>query len=217
MNKKTLILFTGPSTAGKTTFTQLLLNIDPNLFPVIQTSCRPPRTDDDYRFLRLCSKEDYNQQEFWVKSKDYGILKKDIRTFLLNNRQIGIGISGVREAILAKELLQNDIDIKIALVRLSSDPMQEEQLVTENILTFFANPEVRIEQNRRHIREFFANDQFIHQYVDLILARDTSLLSRIQSFGQIFNSKLCQTVTPSTLITFQKQLLMRQKHFDKKL
>lgn len=194
MKKKTLILFTGPSTAGKTTFVQLLMNIDKDLFPMVQSSSRSPRPDDDNRFIRLFTPEDYEKQDFWIRSKQYGIINDDIKTFLTTNRPLAVGIVGVRELMVAKDMAQNDVDVKVALVRMASNPANEEKLVSENIVKFFSNPEVRLEQNRRHIRDFFANEEFLKKYVDIVLPRDMPLVERVKLFGQFFHNKKCQNI-----------------------
>ena len=212
MKKKTLILFTGPSTAGKTTFVQLLMTIDKDLFPMIQSSCRNPRPDDDYRFLRLYKKEDYEKQDFWIRSKNYGIINDDIKTFLVTNKPMSIGIVGVRELMAAKDMMQNDIDVKVALVRMSSNPMEEQGLVEENIRRFFLNPEVRLEQNRRHIKEFFTNDEFIKKYVDVILPRNMRLVDRVRLFGNVFNNKKCQNIQANQLDEMRGRLKNRQQY-----
>lgn len=212
MKKKTLILFTGPSTSGKTTFVQLLMTIDRDLFPMVQSSCRNPRGDDDYRFLRLYKREDYEKQDFWIRSKDYGIINDDIKTFLTTNKPIGIGIVGVRELMLAKDMKQDDIDVKVALVRMSSNPMEEQGLVQENIMKFFLNPEVRLEQNRRHIKEFFTNDEFIKKYVDVILPRNMRLVDRVRLFGNVFNNQKCQNIQANQLDEMRGRLKNRQQY-----
>lgn len=194
MKKKTLILFTGPSTAGKTTFVQLLMNIDKDLFPMVQSSSRSPRPDDDNRFIRLFTPEDYEKQDFWIRSKQYGIINDDIKTFLTTNRPLAVGIVGVRELMVAKDMAQNDVDVKVALVRMTSNPANEEKLVSENIVKFFTNPEVRLEQNRRHIRDFFANEEFLKKYVDIVLPRDMPLVERVKLFGRVFHNKKCQNI-----------------------
>lgn len=194
MKKKTLILFTGPSTAGKTTFVQLLMNIDKDLFPMVQSSSRNPRPDDDNRFIRLFTPEDYEKQDFWIRSKQYGIINDDIKTFLTTNRPLAVGIVGVRELMVAKDMAQNDVDVKVALVRMTSNPVNEEKLVSENIVKFFTNPEVRLEQNRRHIRDFFANEEFLKKYVDIVLPRDMPLVERVKLFGSVFHNKKCQNI-----------------------
>ena len=199
MKKKTLILFTGPSTAGKTTFVQLLMNIDKDLFPMVQSSSRSPRPDDDNRFIRLFTTEDYEKQDFWIRSKQYGIINDDIKTFLTTNRPLAVGIVGVRELMVAKDMAQNDVDVKVALVRMTSNPANEEKLVSENIVKFFTNPEVRLEQNRRHIRDFFANEEFLKKYVDIVLPRDMPLVERVKLFGQFFHNDKCQNITPNTI------------------
>ena len=209
MKKKTLILFTGPSTAGKTTFVQLLMNIDRDLFPMVQSSCRNPRPDDDKRFIRLYKPEDYEKQDFWIRSKQYGIINKDIKTFLATNKPLSIGIVGVRELIAAKDMQQNDLDIKVALIRMSTNPLEEEGLVVENISKFFLNPEIRIEQNKRHIKEFFINDLFLKKYVDVILPRNMPLIERIHLFGDTFNDSKCKSVKTNEIDELHGRLKAR--------
>ena len=212
MKKKTLILFTGPSTAGKTTFVQLLMNIDRDLFPMVQSSCRKPRPDDDNRFLRLYKPEEYEKQDFWIRSKDYGIINNDIKTFLATNKPMSIGIVGVRELMAAKDMMQNDIDVKVALVRMSSNPLEEQGMVEENIRRFFINPEVRLEQNKRHIQEFFINDEFIKKYVDIILPRTMPLLDRVKLFGNVFNNDKCKDMKLIRLASMYDMLESRRQY-----
>ena len=212
MKKKTLILFTGPSTASKTTFVQLLMNIDKDLFPMVQSSSRSPRPDDDNRFIRLFTPEDYEKQDFWIRSKQYGIINDDIKTFLTTNQPLAIGIVGVRELMMAKDMQQDDLDVKVALVRMSSNPRMEEPLVSAYINYYFTHPEVRLEQNRRHIRDFFANDAFIKKYVDVILPRDMPLIERVKLFGDTFHSKKCQEIQQHTADEMFKHLKERQKY-----
>lgn len=212
MKKKTLILFTGPSTSGKTTFVQLLMNIDQDLFPMVQSSCRKPRPDDDKRFIRLYKPEVYEKQDFWIRSKDYGIINDDIKTFLTTNKPLAVGIVGVRELMVAKDMMQNDVDVKVALVRMSSNPLEEEGLVAENIRRFFINPEIRLEQNKRHIQDFFANDEFIKKYVDIILPRDMPLLQRVKLFGKTFNDEKCKDTKLITLAAMWDSLSERKQY-----
>ena len=188
------------------------MTIDKDLFPMIQSSCRNPRPDDDYRFLRLYKKEDYEKQDFWIRSKNYGIINDDIKTFLVTNKPMSIGIVGVRELMAAKDMMQNDIDVKVALVRMSSNPMEEQGLVEENIRRFFLNPEVRLEQNRRHIKEFFTNDEFIKKYVDVILPRNMRLVDRVRLFGNVFNNKKCQNIQANQLDEMRGRLKNRQQY-----
>ena len=212
MNKKTLILFTGPSTSGKSTFVQLLMNIDEDLFPMVQSSSRKPRPDDDPRFIKLYKPEEYEKQDFWIRSKQYGIRNPDIKTFLATNKPLAVGIVGVRELMVAKDMMQNDVDVKVALVRMSSNPLEEEGLVAENIRRFFINPEVRLEQNRRHIREFFANDEFIKKYVDVILPRTMPLLDRVKLFGKVFNNEKCKNTKLITVAGLYGALTERKQY-----
>ena len=212
MKKKTLILFTGPSTSGKSTFVQLLMDIDEDLFPMVQSSSREPRPDDDSRFIHLYKPEEYEKQDFWIRSKQYGIRNKDIRTFLATNKPLAIGIVGVRELIIAKNMMQDDVDIKVALVRMSSNPLQEESLVEENIRRFFKNPEIRLEQNRRHIQEFYINDEFIKKYVDVILPRDMPLLDRVRLFGRVFNNEKCENARLITTARLHSLLAQRKQY-----
>jgi len=210
MKKKTLILFTGPSTAGKTTFVQLLMNIDKDLFPMVQSSSRSPRPDDDARFIRLYNPEDYEKQDFWIRSKQYGIINNDMKTFLTTNQPLAIGVVGVRELMVAKDMMQNDVDVKVALVRMSSNPKLEEPFVEANIRYYFTHPETRIEQNARHIRDFFANEEFIKKYVDVILPRDIPLIERVKLFGQFFHNDKCKNITPN-MINESCDLLKRER------
>ncbi len=198
--KKTLILFTGSSTAGKTTFVQLLSSIDENLHPMVQATSREPRSDDDLRFMRHYSPEEYEKQSFWIRSKQYGIINDDIKNFLLTNQNLAIGIVGVRDLMQAVDNASKDFDVRVVLVRFSSLPLWEEPLSEYNIRQFFTQPEVRIEQNKRHIHEFFINDEFIKNYVDLILPRDMPLIERVHLFGKTFNHKASQTTSEEQLL-----------------
>jgi len=212
MTEKTLILFTGPSTVGKTAFVEMLRKIDPNLYPMPQVSCRQPRADDDPALIRVYPDRDvFERQSFWIRHKDYGLLEDDLVAFLASDKPMAIGMVGIHELQEAKDKKQTDVAVKTVLVRFAKDPQEEVKIVEENIKNFFAKPKVRLEQNRRHLEEFFLNDTFIKKYVDLVLYREDALQDRFHIFGEVFNHPLAERVSAQGVEKVFSELQGRKK------
>lgn len=187
--KKNLILLTGPSTAGKTTLLKLLFEVQKNntFFPLVQVTSRSKRDDDDPRFIRHYKEDIFDKLPFWIRHKQYGVTQSDIQSFLSSSSQTAIGIVGVYELMQAKEKKSDDLDVKSVLIKMTDNQRVEEDLVIENIKHFFQNPELRIEQNRRHLAAFFLNPTFNDRYVDLTLTRNKDIESWLFDLANQFN------------------------------
>lgn len=186
--EKKLILLTGSSTVGKTTFLKFLFKIyrDKNFFPLIQATSRDKRKDDDLRFIRHYPEEEFKKLNFWIHHKQYGVTRDDITAFLASKKQFAIGIVGVYELIQAKETILPNLEVKSVLIKMSTDFNLEESLVINNIKSFFKNPELRIEQNRRHLFTFFLNREFMEKYIDLTLTREKGIFEWVREIEREF-------------------------------
>lgn len=167
-NKK-LVLVTGTSTAGKSTFAKALLAstfLEP-IWIIPQATTRSPRPDDDRRFFEYLTDEIFYKQPFFSCYGSYGILQKSYDDFLNSDQRIGLSIISSLDLVdFSKKA--GDIDLLRILITLANDLGTEKSLLAKRVQAFFPpeTQKARIEMMSQVAETLFYNDDYRKKYVD---------------------------------------------------
>ena len=179
MTKKILI-FTGSSTVGKTTFVKLLCGncMVPTIKNLPQITTRKAR-EDDGDFVINYDSDDFQKEVFFVNNKNYGIRYKDIYNYIASE-QYNIAITICSGAEILK--LPNILETFVILIRFSNNIEEEIKIIRKRIECFFLDKECifRLKSNIKMIHKYFYNEVFIKNNVNLILNYNDGILNNIK-------------------------------------
>jgi guanylate kinase len=171
-----MIFITGPSTVGKTTLAALLSSpaVEPSVVMLPITTTRAKRQDDDPACFVNVDERQFRSMEFFIHSENYGIQQQHISSFLDTGSSVGVCICGPEEMMqLQKRVLPHVKYLKILLRRCSALDEEIAQLAP-NIHKYFQGSmaEQRIDTDGRLSQQFYHNNNFTSEFVDLILTRE---------------------------------------------
>ncbi|MBQ4472564.1 MAG: hypothetical protein II942_04930 [Alphaproteobacteria bacterium] len=167
--RKKLVLITGTSTAGKSTFAEALLAsvLPEQIWVIPQATTRPPRIDDDKRFLEYLPDSVFYKQPFFSCYGSYGILQRSYDDFLKSDCRLGLSIVSDLDVIDFSKKAK-DVSLFRVLITLAQDLKTEKDLIAKRIQEFFP-PEKQSERTKMmsHVaeRSYFC-ENYVKQYTD---------------------------------------------------
>lgn len=162
--------------------------------PIPQTTKRPKRADDDQALIQCLKPKDFNQQDFFVKHGNYGILSRDFFIFAESSSKAGTSVNGPNEISKLKKRYEVnsqsnglvEVECINILVRYSNDRDIHSRQTSAGLKAHFSSAVAnkRIMTNEQLDQEFYFNDQFIADHINIVLTRDAALSDWIYTVSQ---------------------------------
>lgn len=187
--KKKFLIFTGPSTSGKTTYIRLLNSkyANPKIQSIPQTTTRKRRDDDDH-LIKHTSKYKFENEFFFVSNSRYGILYNDVDNYIKSKKHnIAVLICGPEEILK----LPPNYDISVVMIRFSKSIDDEILIIKNRMKKYFSHSEYdnRLKSNVDLTYRYFHNS-FFEKKVSLIIMNKSNVEKNISNIEDKLNIKL---------------------------
>lgn len=204
---KTYLSMVGASTVGKSTLAKVLLQAgDPNMVVAVpQTTRRPRRPDDVEQLLRVLPSQEFDTQDYFIKHGYYGILSRDFAAFCAAPQPLGYSVSGPRELMQIPQAIRlNSAEITRLnlMIRFSHDRDEHRHALGLGLKRHF---DAAVANERLAIYDelddnFYFNDTFIAEHIDMILTRQSTLAEWVGALEQRMGIKLVKGMVADQIL-----------------